>query len=239
MLNPIGDHRSKYIKRSQGKRAKKRKREGAFKEPNREQETDLLSHQPNAVDTLPDHELLDYLTIGFNSTNRHLEALAQSSAPRNVIASPGLANEGIEAHADHSNDLHTSSTIKPLVAVFVPRSDQSPIMHSHLPLLIKVASLAPSSLQDIRLVVLSKGAEIKLSAALGIPRVGMVGLKEGAPAASPLIDFVRKRVSKVEIPWLTQAEAGTHIPVKINVTLTDAPIAAKEVLVMHEPTIKT
>lgn len=234
----MGDHRSKYTNRSQGKRAKKRKRDRAHGESNTEQETNLVSHQPHAVDTSPDLELLDYLTVGFNSTNRHLEALAQSSTPTNYMATPGLASEINEARTAHSNDVQTSPTIKSLVAVFVPRSDQPSIMHSHLPRLSKAASLAPSSSQDIKLVSLPKGAETKLSAALRIPRVGIIGLMDGAPAASPLIDFVRKRVPEVEIPWLADAEAGVYLPVEINVIHTTAPIVAKKASTTREPTTK-
>lgn len=225
LLSPVGDQRLRYTNRSQGKRAKKRKRDGVHEESNTEQEVDLVYHQPYAVDTSPDLELLDYLTVGFNSTNRHLEALA---TPRHFMATPGITCAVNEARTAHSNGLQTSPTTKSLVAVFVSRSDQPSIMHSHLPMLIQAASLAPTSSQDIKLVILPKGAEKRLSAALGIPRVGIVGLMDGAPAASPLMDFVRKHVPKVEIPWLAEAEAGGYLPVKINIIHTTAPMVSKQ-----------
>ena len=239
LLSPIGDHRSKYIKRSKGNRAKKRKRDEAHKKPGHlEANLNATFHEVHVVGTPPDLELLNYLTIGFNSTTRHLEALAQSCIPSNrKPAAPGLDIEAKEAREVSKADLHTS-TLKPLDAVFVPRSDQPSIMHSHLPMLVQAASMAPLSSPHIKLVVLPKGAEAKLSSALGIPRVGLIGLMEGAPAASPLIEFVKQHVPEVEVPWLVEAEAGVYLPVQINIIHTTAPLITRQAIGTRKITTK-
>ncbi len=229
MLSPIGDHRSKYINRSKGKRAKKRKRDEAHKEQNLEPNPSPARHEPGEVGTPPDLEILNYLTIGFNTTNRYLEALAQKSTPGTFQpATQGLDIQLRKPHEARKVDLQASS-LKPLEAVFVPRSDQPSIMHSHLPVLIKAASLASSPPGNIKLVVLPKGAKSKLSTALGIPRAGIIGLVRGAPATTPLLEFIKKRVPEVEIPWLSEREAGVYLPVNINVTHTTGPIITKRV----------
>lgn len=125
---------------------------------------------------------------------------------------------------DHNAHHVGSSSVepKPLVAVFVPRAEQPPVLHTHLPLLIKAASLASPSLPPIRLVALPKGAEARLSTALGIPRVGLVGLTDGSPYASQLIEFSRIHVPEVEIPWLQESTAGSYLPTIVNTIHTTA-----------------
>ena len=215
------------MNRSQGKRAKKRKRDEGRKESKLEPRPSPIAGEQPEVGTPPDLELLNYLTIGFNTTNRYLEALAQNCAPGSLQpATPSLDTDMTGAPVAPIADLQ-ASTLEPLEAVFVPRSDQPFVMHAHLPMLIKAASLASASSPDIKLVLLPKGAETKLSAALGIPRVGIIGLKKGAPAASPLVEFVKKHIPMVEIPWLAEAEAGVYLPVEINVIPTIAPIVKK------------
>lgn len=108
-------------------------------------------------------------------------------------------------------------------AVFVARADQQPILHAHLPLLIKAASFANPSKPPIRLVSLPTRAEQKLIAALEVPRVGMIGLLDQAPGADALLELVRAKVSPLEIPWLQEAMAGHYMPVEIRSTETTAP----------------
>ena len=62
---------------------------------------------------------------------------------------------------------------------------------------------------------------------LGIPRVGMVGLIDGAPSASSLIELVRQNVPELEVPWLEEAVKGAYLAVKINTVQTDTPLNPK------------
>ena len=103
-----------------------------------------------------------------------------------------------------------------MIAVFVPREDQHSIISAHMPLLVKAASLGSGSDSQIRLVRLPKGADARLSMALGVPCVGAVGLMEGAPGAEDLIGVLRDEVGELVIPWLEKASSGVYRPVNIQ-----------------------
>lgn len=145
-------------------------------------------------------EVASHLTVGFNSTNRQLEEEAQRFDQGDV-----------------------SIVSRRLAAVFVPRSDQAPILASHVPLLVHRASLATPASPATRLVNLSKGAEARLCAALHLPRVSFVGLFEDAPNATALIDLVRERVAPIEVPWLKAVSLGLYMPVEIKAIETTTP----------------
>lgn len=155
-----------------------------------------------------------HLTIGFNTTTRYLETLAQRLAPS-------------KDSGQGPNPDMVLGPKAPLAAIFIPRSDRPSIMHSHLPLLTKTASLATPSSPPIRLVMLRKGAEERLGAALALPRVGLIGLIEGAPDSKGLIDFIRVCVSQVEVPWVQEAMTGQYLPVKVNEIETSAPLESR------------
>ena len=114
-----------------------------------------------------------------------------------------------------------------MTAVFVARADQPSILAAHLPLLIQTASLAYPSKPPIRLVSLPSKANERLSTSLDLPRVGVIGLLEGAPGTDDLVEFVRRNVSAVEMPWLQGAMVGSYLPVSIKVVETSAPVAPR------------
>lgn len=159
--------------------------------------------------------MLKFVTIGFNTTTQFLEMLAQNQ--RHIIV-PSLVpiTEPKSAKDDDAQSDGNRVTDKPLAAVFVPCAEQPPILHSHLPLLIKTASLAFPSSPQTRLVALPIGAEARLSKALNIPRVSLVGLISDAPAASELIGYIRAHVPAIEIPWLQESAGGFFLPTVIN-----------------------
>lgn len=162
-------------------------------------------------------EMHNHVTVGFNTTTQYLELLAQrSSKSTNEVNSSGATAA-----------VKTSANLKPLAAVFVSRSSQPPVLYSHLPLLTKAASLAIPSSPSTRIISLPEGAAERLKAVLGIPRVGVVGLIDGAPNASSLIELIRQQVPELEVPWLQEAVKGTYLAVKINAIQTDAPLNPK------------
>ena len=110
-----------------------------------------------------------------------------------------------------------------MAAVFVPRSDQSSILNSHLPLLIKAAALGSPSFPSPRLVTLGRGAEKRLNDAVSTPRVALVGLIADAPGAEGLIDSIRQGVPELDIPWLDNTARGGYLPVNIKATQTSVP----------------
>ncbi|MCJ1342090.1 hypothetical protein MMC31_000270 [Peltigera leucophlebia] len=198
-LRPIGDHRWQRFNISTEKRRKRgSKRKRSVDETASENYTKI-----------PYPEVLDFVTIGHNMTTRHLEALAQKSE-QTLIHSQTTPDSG-SGIASFGPDLR-----KPLVAVFVSCAEQPPIMHSHLPYLVKAASLSSPSLPSICLITLPSGAETQLSRALRIRRVDLVGLLYDSPTASDLIDFLRAQAPAVEIPWLQDSITGVYFPTTIK-----------------------
>lgn len=125
-----------------------------------------------------------------------------------------------------------------MIAVFVARADQPAMLHAHLPLLIKAASLADPTHPPISLVSLPKRAEERLVAALKVARVGIVGFFNDAPRADALLDLVRLKVSPVEVPWLEAAMAGKYLPVQIRSIETTVPVKDKSRAVRQDETGK-
>lgn len=197
------------VNRSKGKRAKKRKRlnESSISELERTKDTRLFN---------PD--LTKCVTIGFNSTMRHLEALAQKAAPSSLLVNrtdPVAAEELSKSQKTGQSDTEISSQ-KQLLAIFVPYMKQSSKLYAHLPILVKTASMAFPHLPAIRLVTLPVDAENRLSKALQIPRVGLIGLECDAPGVSALAEMVRANVPELIVPWLQESKAGAYLPTNIK-----------------------
>lgn len=219
LLSPVGEHRSQTVTPSKGKRARKRKRKHDARIQN--QSAAACPGGVAKIDGLIPPEIHSHLTVGFNTTTRYLELLAQKTGSNIHEDNDSGSLVAVKTPARSSLD---SANIKPLVAVFVPRSDQPPVLYSHLPLLAKAASLAVPSLPPTRIVSLPEGAEDRLKTVLGIPRVGMVGLIGGAPDASSLIEFIRENVPELEVPWLQEAVNGAYLAVQINATQAGASL---------------
>ncbi|KAL9076524.1 MAG: hypothetical protein Q9161_000856 [Pseudevernia consocians] len=219
LLSPIGEHRSRKIAPSKGKRAKKRKRKD---------DLTIKGHSSafsegglSEAGALAPPEIHDHLTVGFNTTTRYLELLARKSGPSTDEGDDPGAVVAIKTSVPPSLD---PANIKPLAAVFVSHSGQPPVLYSHLPLLTKAASLAVPSSPSTRIISLPEGAEDRLKTVLGILRVGMVGLIDGAPNASSLIELIRQKVPELEVPWLQEVVRGGYLAVKINTVQTGTPL---------------
>ena len=171
--------------------------------------------------------LFNFVTIGFNSTIRLLEAFVQgmnlksdgsdlsdqaSAAPRVMVNQ----NRGISKGSKH------------VAAIFVSRAEQPHILCSRLPILVYAASLAFPLVPPIKLVALPKGGETRLCKALQLPRIGFVGLMDNAPGASQLIELVRTSVPDVQTNLLHCATVGQFLPTKTNITKTSTAIQAKQ-----------
>ena len=182
LLEPIGQHRKTHVKPSKGKRKRKQVADCS----------DNGTTSTNSRNLPPAPEIIKFLTIGFNSTQRLLESAAMESASR---SRPTESSE-------------EKSLAGALAIVFVDRSKPG-IMHNHLPLLVSAAASFTTPENNIRLVSLPTGAEIRLSTALGIPRAGsVIGLLNNAPGSEPLVDFLRKRVAVIETPWVRAIQRG-------------------------------
>lgn len=226
MLSPIGDHRSHHVLPSKGKRKKKRKREHEYCNKDEEAVSSKRGVLEVAVQTPPD--IQRQVTIGFNATTRYLENLVKHST-----ASKGSRHGSQEDISTNSKvgalDCAKTATPLSLAAVFVPHSDQPVMLYTHIALLAKLTSTAFATLPPTRLVALSKEAEQRLGSALGIPRVGLIGLYRDAPESTALMEFVKQKVPGVQVPWVEEVAAGSYLPVKIDEIETSAPIGQKRV----------
>ncbi|KAI9864072.1 MAG: hypothetical protein M1813_003389 [Trichoglossum hirsutum] len=220
ILSPIGRYRSSQIVPSNGKRSRKRKKKEAQSvDPASDIKSSITStpQQAGINHSPPQPEISPYLTIGLNSTTRVLELLAQKSMPESLSLYRSLPSASRAtaaksrtrgASTDGEPDVSREPTQEPLVAVFVSGFSQPALLHAHLPLLTVTASLSHPEKPPIVLVTLPKGAEVRLMSALGLPRVSVVGLSEGAPGSTVLVDFVRENVKPVDVKWLVDERNG-------------------------------
>lgn len=199
LLEPVGNFRREHIKPSKGNSSRKRKRNLA-----------KAAVAGNDFKTAPPPEIFSHITLGFNSTVRHLESLSEFSKPLSLV----------ETSLEASRDVSAGSVdqLSPLSAVFVCLTGLPPILTSSLPLLAATASLASIEEPPILLVPLGKVAGEKLAQAVHQPRVGFVGLLSDTSTAENLMDLVRTHVQPVGVPWLKEADSGTYLPAKIRQT---------------------
>ncbi|KAG9952297.1 hypothetical protein KCU85_g2097, partial [Aureobasidium melanogenum] len=197
LLEPVGRHRAVHTVKSSGKNSKKRKR------------TSEKTSSPAAEERPLEPEILRHLTVGLNSTSRHLENEAASSKPG---ALPTTDKE--------TQQLDEQVVAKHLAVVFLPKPKDN-LVYAHLPLLCYTASYAQKNkAQCTRLVLLDPSCERTIAAAMGLPRAGVIGVFDNAPGAAPLLEYVRDNVDPVEVLWLNKALSGqwmginveTHVP---------------------------
>lgn len=152
-------------------------------------------------------EILRYLTVGLNTTSRHLESEAALSKPGALVC------------VDKEKEAEKTSRER-LAVVFLPKLRNN-LVYSHLPLLCYTSSATQKDkVQRTRLVLLDSSCERIIATAMGLPRAGVIGLFDDAPGALSLLEYVRENVDPIEVPWLEKALSGqwmgmnveTHIP---------------------------
>jgi ribonuclease P/MRP protein subunit POP3 len=195
LLEPIGHHRREHLKPSRGSSSRKRKRKAA----------QHATSSTDATPAPPAPAIFSYITLGFNTTIRHLESLSAISTPQ-PLGGPTLEQS------------ESIGQLAPLSAVFVCRAGLPPILTSSLPLLTATASRAFPDEPPTRLIPLGKTAGDRLAQTLHQPTVGFIGLRSDTAAAKNLIDLVRDRVQPVDVPWLKEVGSATYLPVKIRQT---------------------
>lgn len=196
LLEPVGKHRSEHIVPSKGKRSKKRKRES-----NVDSQGAAENHPKPESDTPPPPpQISKHIIVGLNSTSRRLESLVKP------VFSPSA-----------SEDAQISSPDQSALAVIFLTQPVSALQYSHLPTLVAFAAASRPEAVAPRFVPLEAAAEQKLRVALGIPRVGVLGVLSDAPGAGPLIEYVRQNVGPVDIPWVKETTQGKWLGTKISV----------------------
>jgi RNase P subunit Pop3 len=140
---------------------------------------------------------------------RKTKPTKDESASTSSASSGGLPRPPIELHLTIGLNVTTkaleaqisASALAPLRVVFVAGAQSAP-QHAHLPVLAALA------VPKVLLVPLrSAAAEKALCAALGLPRVGVVGLRGDAPGAEPLYACLDD-VPAVRVPFLDVSAAG-------------------------------
>lgn len=196
--------------KSSGKGSRKRKRTSDEKTSPAEKKTSPAEHKTSpTVESKPaEPEILQHLTVGLNATSRHLKTEA-------ALSKPGA----LTTAADKESKAEQTCT-KRLAAIFLPKPKDN-LVYAHLPLLCYTSSATQKDkAQQTRVVLLDPSSERTIATAMGLPRVGVIGVSEDAPGAGPLLEYVRENVDPVEIPWLEKALSGqwmgmtveTHIP---------------------------
>ena len=193
LLSPLGEHRRTHTQPSKGK---KRKRD--IKAPSDD------SPKP------PAPAIGSHVLVGLNSVTRHLENLAASTAPPTTPAKELEADDKDAFPIEDNAADQSALRVKPLSMVIIthPQPSLSP-SHAHIPTLLHLATLRPhsetKSSQPTRLIALSTTNDARFARALHIPRVGAIGIYEGALGAKALEEYVRKYVGLTECSWVDEA----------------------------------
>lgn len=144
-----------------------------------------------------------------NSVTRHLEALAASTAPPTAPIKEFTADNQDHVFPEDDVRQQSESSLKPLSLVVLthPQPSLSP-SHAHVPTLVHLAAIQPNSTKptdSTRLIALPTSNDARFASALQIPRVGAIGVFEGAPGAKALEDYVRDHVGVTECLWIEEA----------------------------------
>ncbi|KAF9691808.1 hypothetical protein EKO04_010460 [Ascochyta lentis] len=194
LLIPLGEHRKRHIQPSKGKKRKRDTKPAADD-----------NHQPSPP------AIGSHILVGLNSVTRHLEALAARTAPPNLAIPESKASSTKDrTSAEAATKKQPEPTLRPLSTVILthPRPSLSP-SHAHIPTLLHLATFQPNPgphpPPPTRLVALPTSTDARLASALHIPRVGALGIYDGAPGAKALEEYVRQHVGVTECLWIEEA----------------------------------
>ncbi|KAI1001682.1 hypothetical protein K3495_g6519 [Podosphaera aphanis] len=215
LLYPLGQHRLNHVTRSKGKRSKKRKRKAELEHKAE------VTNEKALVPSPP--QISSFVVTGLNSVLRSLESLA-CLAREKMVAQKSPSLEVDQANVSEITDSPTQH----FSVIFVLNSSQPTIFLDHLLQLVATASLAHPELPKTRLLQLPRDSGARLCESIGLARVSVIGVLEGAPLSTGLLEFVREHVAEVKNPWLLEARKGSYLPVTIKAVKTLAPAAEKK-----------
>jgi ribonuclease P/MRP protein subunit POP3 len=191
LVATIGEHRKTQIHPSKGR---KRKRD--------------INAAPDERSKLPAPATASHILVGLNSVTRHLEIQAASTAPPTAPSSETPIDEQDKPTRTNDKESATPPRALSIVILTHPQPSLSP-SHAHIPTLLHLANLrrdpgtVPS--EPTRLVCLATSNDARLASALHIPRVGAIGILEGAPGANALEEYARKHVGLTACAWVDEA----------------------------------
>lgn len=149
-----------------------------------------------------------YMTLGINKTTKLLEIYSKMGIPSSAPPYLRIFGKNDEKYLSLLKNNKSTDILK---VIFVCREDiQHNILYSHFPILCgivnevfsKIEASNDNSQQGIRLVTLPKGSEQQLSQAAGLKRLAVMGIMKHTPHAEEIIDYIFKKISPVDIPWL-------------------------------------
>lgn len=190
LLTPVGEHRKTHIQPSRGK---KRKRTTNAPQDN------TPAPPPPAIKA--------HILIGLNSVTRHLEAQAAATAPPTLPAYAAATCKNASSPEPTVKNTSTSSNHLTSIILTHPHPSLSP-SHTHIPTLLHLATLRQSlgkPAEPTRLITLPTSTDSRFASALHIPRVGAIGVFEGAPGARAFEEYVREHVGLTECAWVEEA----------------------------------
>ncbi|GAO48808.1 hypothetical protein SAICODRAFT_18668 [Saitoella complicata NRRL Y-17804] len=192
LLQPLGDHRILHPnKTSQINRRKRRRASKSQNTPaNPASTNDAMDVDPgpSSSKAVEAPKIANHLTMGINSTTRHLESQARRLLPSTL--KPPFSTPPPPP---------PPSSDRQIKYVFACRSDITPHhLLSHLPTLTALLTT-----HTTRLVSLPRGAEARLVQILGLRRVGVIGLMDGVQGGE-MEGLVRlcEKVHPMDVPWL-------------------------------------
>ena len=86
------------------------------------------------------------------------------------------------------------------------------------------------------MVPLDAMSERKLSAAMGIPRISVLGVMSNAPGSAPLLEYVRDQVDPLEVPWVKETSEGKWLGTKIGTREAEGDNEDEVPVESHRPT---
>lgn len=159
----------------------------------------LIKSKPSFTPERP--EILNNITLGFNSTVQRLEKQAHTR----IAQSPPSS----------------SSSSSPLSYIFVCKADIQPqLLTSQFPVLCYTAS---THQKKVKLIQLPKGSIDRIEKVLG-KKTGIIGLTRSSTYPDSFTKLIENHVKDVEVPWL---ENVRFVKPKVKMLKTSAPILPK------------
>ncbi|KAF7971696.1 hypothetical protein HWV62_20152 [Athelia sp. TMB] len=232
----------KKRKRTRGEgRHQKKKRNGATEdmdEPQLENEMPVVddgvvNKDLGAEGQLEPPSVLEHLITGINEVTRSLEGqLTLARTPVTISGGPNPPASKDPQTANASASTTTQTPLSPRIKlIFICRADiDPPLLIAHIPPLVATHNSISRVEDAIKLVTLPRGAEASLGAALGLRRVAVLAVTEGAERLD-LFGTLLPSVPTLTAPWRVPTTSLKLAPTRVKQVRTSAPKdmkAAKE-----------
>ncbi|KZP25321.1 hypothetical protein FIBSPDRAFT_734065 [Athelia psychrophila] len=168
--------------------------------------------------------VLEHLTTGINAVTRALEAqLAAARTPVTITNAPAPAPKDLQPPNDSTPTPQQTSPPPKMKLIFICRADiDPPLLVAHIPPLVAAHNAIAGAEYAIKLIPLPRGAEASLADALGLRRVAVLAVAEGATGLG-LFDDLLPSVPTLTAPWRAPAPTLKLAPTRVKQVRTSAP----------------